>query len=123
MQWLDMLGGVGVVTGLLAFVGSVLVARIQARGGAMTRGDARVDQLEKALDVARGELAGAREKALADKERLMDEEESMRDKHAHTVLELRERYDASRVQSMAMRAELLRRGVNPDRLLGEPVAA
>lgn len=123
MQWLDMLGGVGVVTGLLAFVGSVLVARIQARGGAMTRRDARVDQLEKALDVARGELAGAREKALADKERLMDEEESMRDKHAHTVLELRERYDASRVQSMAMRAELLRRGVNPDRLLGEPVAA
>lgn len=119
----DVLGNVGIITGALTFVGSVVVARIQARAGANTRAEARIAALEGQVDRVNTELAAAREKHLSSVERLMDEEEALRDRHAEQVSGLRQRVDDQRVQLMALRSELMRRGVNPDRLLGEPVAA
>jgi biopolymer transport protein ExbB/TolQ len=119
----EMLGNVGLVTAALTFIGSVAVARIQSRAGASTRAEQRIAALEAQVDKQAAELAAAREKHMEAYERLMQEEEDLRDKHAGVVTGLRERVDDLRVQLMAMRAELMRRGINPDRLLGEPVAA
>jgi biopolymer transport protein ExbB/TolQ len=123
MSGMDVIGNVGLVTGVLTLIGSVAVARIQARGSATQRSDERISALEAAVSRGNDDLAAAREKHLQTVERLMEEEEEMRDRHAAKLLVARERMDDQRVQLTAMRAELLRRGINPDRLLGEAVAA
>ncbi len=124
----------GSAAALLALAGtifnSVATMRVANRNANVTnanqaeaRRDARIDNLEKQLDGARAALAEARERHMATVERLMDEEEALRDRHAEALAEARARVDELRVQVMALRAELLHRGINPDRLLGEPVAA
>lgn len=112
---------VGAIAAALTFTATMITNKINSRGGADTRRDARIATLEAQLDKANTALADARERHMAAVERLIDEEEALRDKHADTVAELRGRLDDARVQLMALRAELLRRGVNPDRLTGERV--
>lgn len=124
------LGFVGTVLGLwFTFRGSVRTttaqAAMQAEVARQTAAEkyadrlaARVEVLEKALDTAYTELAGSRESHIATVERLLDEEAVLRRAHAEQVEEMRERCDSLRLQNIAFRSELLRRNVNPDRVLG-----
>ena len=111
-----------IVTAVLTFVSTIFMTRTQARTQTGGQRDARIAALEAALDKANTALADAREKHMATVERMIAEEEELRDQHAGKLLDARTRVDELRVQVMALRAELLRRGVNPDRLVGETIS-
>lgn len=105
------------VTGLLTFATALTVNRLQARGAAGGRRDARVEALEGALERANTALADARDRHITMIEKMLAEEEELRDQHAAKIAETRARADEARLQAFALREALLRRGVDPEHVL------
>lgn len=117
MPSFDPIDIVAALVGLLSLAGTVMVGAFQARSAKAVRRDDRISKLETALELSR-------DKHYASVERLMDEEESLRDGHAAKLNAEREKNDNLRVQVLGLRMQLLSLGVLPKHGLDDcPVPA